>query len=229
MRKIHVLSVALVATLAFGAMNAAFASAATLQWLAGGVKITEPLASETVGELEFVDTSTIIGTEVGLLCSGIFDGTVGPGTEDMLAELLNLSKEKIELGVRLITCTVTKGTCGTATVAFENLPWLTELELMGTEAEPLFLDKILTGGKGEPGFLLHCTSPLSFEEACLGAASSDLENDPLESDVLGGFIGKELVGKCNSKTTATGFISTENDGPLLWTLVNKEPLSVSYE
>jgi hypothetical protein len=229
MKKIHVVGITVLAVFACSVMVAASASAATLQWLAEGVKITEPLASETTGELELVNTSTIIGTEVGVLCSGIFDGTVGPGAEDTITEVLNLSKEKIELGVRLITCTVTKGTCGTATLAPEDLPWLTELELMGTETEPLFLDKILNGGKGEPGYSVHCTSPLSFEEICLGAASSDLENDPLESDVLGSFIGKELVGKCNGKTTATAYLSTENDGAGLLTLNNKVPLSVSYE
>jgi hypothetical protein len=211
-----------------GAMAVASASDATLRWLASGVAITTAEPSLSVGEIELVNLKTLINTESAILCSVKFVGTVGPGIEDTITEVLDLSGNLITLEKRIV-CTNVKG-CPKPELAFLDLPWLTELELTGTEAEPLFLDKILNGGKGEPGYEIHCeVIGLPFEEACLGPGGSKLTNDISEGDVLLIFELQETL-ICTNQTLATAEIRTgAGDEEMLITLTSGLALSSSYE
>jgi hypothetical protein len=102
---------------------------------------------------------------------------------------------------------------------------------MGTEAEPLFLGKILNGGNGEPGYTVHCeVIGFPFEETCLGPAGSKLVNGVSEGDVLSFFEPEEETIKCSGETTATTEVSTgAGDAEGLITLNSGLTLSVSYE
>jgi hypothetical protein len=236
MKKAHVLGLALFAVFAFSVMAVASASATTLQWLAKGEKITSPLLSDAEGEIELGNNKAPLLGLVSVLCSGIFDGTVGPGAEDLITEVLNLSNEAITLA-KPVSCT-NVSQCPKPTVAPENLPWLTELELMGTETTPLFLNKILNGGKGEPTWWVMCEEePIVglAEEECAGPASTNIENDAAENDVLATFSKAEAEAEgalalCSGNKEKTGFVNTAaTDAVGLLLLTSGEALSVSYE
>jgi hypothetical protein len=229
MKKAHVVGVAMFAVLLFGVMSVASASAATLQWLEDALPIGTASNNDAEGEITLTNLKTAIGTKAAVLCSGIFVGSVGPGSQDVITEVLDLAEKPITLTAR-ITCTNIEG-CPKPELSPENLPWLTVLELMGTEAEPLFLDKILNGGKGEPGYTVHCeVIGFPFEETCLGVASSKLINDPSERDVLSIFEPGEETGICGNETTATAEVSTgTGDAEGLILLLNGLELAVSYE
>jgi len=237
MRKIHVFAVAALAVFAFGVV-AASASAATLQWLEGGVAMAAASASETTGEILLRNTNGGgIGLNVEVLCSGTFDGSVGPGIQDQITEVLDLNKVQVTL-TNLLACTDENGNCGSPLVAAVNLPWLTELELMGTEAAPLFLDVLKpgngnTGTAGNPGWEIDCTTIFGLvEETCTGEVGSDLENMPGENDVLGTFSEAEIVAEgaqalCSGGGGKTGTVNTDEAGLIF--LTNGKPLAVSYE
>jgi hypothetical protein len=239
MKKIHVLGIALVAMLAFNVMAAVSASAATLQWLAGGKAIASPgLNGEVVGEITLGSTNGAkLKIEAVVLCSGIFTGSVGPGPEDIATGLLNLAHEPVTPSKKLL-CPSVKTCEGNSEVVPVNLPWLTRLELMGTEAEPLFLDVIeagngATGESGNPGYEIKCKTALAtVTEKCTAAnLGANVTNDMTENDVLG-IIEKEVTPPftCNVGGANTGFVETgSGDEEGLGTLNNKEPLSVSYE
>jgi hypothetical protein len=234
MKKISAVVLALLATFAFCATAVASASAATLQWLANGSKITAPLLSESAGEFEVGSTNIPLqGGEVAALCSFTFVGTTGPNGEDLISEVLTLADALVSLSAPISCVNIAR--CKNARVAPENLPWLTELELAGSETAPLFLDRIVNGGKGEPTWWIECEEPPLplLEVECVGQFSSDLENDPMENDVLGTFSKTEqetegLLSLC--KGEKTGFVTTgAGDEVILMKLTNNQALSVSYE
>jgi hypothetical protein len=232
MKKTHVFGFMVFAVFAFSVMMAASASAATLQWLANSKPITTPQLADITGTLELGNEKAIAGFKIAVLCIGSFDGTVGPGAEDMITEVLDTAEKTVVLGTNEIACTNDKS-CPSALAAPVNLPWLTRLELMGTEAEPLFLDVLENGGKGEPGWEVMCEEPLIglVEETCTAVpakpGSADLENDPAENDVLGTFVLEEIA-LCTGTNEETGFVSTGTE-PGLILLISGEALAVSYE
>jgi len=228
------LGIAAVAMLVFGVVGAVSASAATLQWLAEGKAIAAALASETKGELLLESTNGGgLGVKVDVLCSGTFDGTVGPGAEDQILELLSLEKVLVTLEKPLLTCVVGQN-CTEPEVSAANLPWLTRLELMGTEAEPLFLDVLENGGNGNPGWEVTCLIlGVTVTEVCTAEkAGANLVNDVTEKDVLAMFEGElancTLGGK-ESALVETSSTDTPADEVGLITLNSGEALSVSYE
>jgi hypothetical protein len=235
MKKIHVLGVALVAVLALSVVGAVSASAATLQWLANGKAITSALASETTGSITLGSTNGLkIKIEAVVLCSGKFDGTVGPGGEDEITKVLNLSGVEVTLAKPLTECENVK-TCTSSEVSPVNLPWLTRLELSGTEAAPEFLDIIEQGAGGaEPGWEVVCKTSLgTVTETCTAPTTdSVLTNDTGESDVLGVFptgSGRNTAN-CSVGGAGTGFLeSSSTDEAGLSVLTSGEALSVSYE
>jgi hypothetical protein len=231
MKKAHVLGLAMFAVLAFSVTAVASASAATILWLASGVAIgtAEPVTS--TGEIELRNLKDALGQEIAVLCSGVFDGTVGPGAEDLITTVLNLGTggTEISLAKKITTCTNLMG-CTKPELTPENLPWLTELELMEVGGTVLFLNIITSGGKGEPGYTVHC-EVLNFpvEETCLGSVSANLTNDASEGDVLAVF-EKEETGVCEGKTPATGEVNSgAGDEEGLITLNSGLTLEISYE
>jgi hypothetical protein len=229
MRSLNVSLFVAITIFLFSAVAAVSASAATLKWLVDGVPIVTPEAGVATGEITLTNLKTAIGTKVSVLCSGRSIGTVGPGSEGIITELQDLTGKTVTLTNR-ITCTNIEG-CPKPELSPENLPWLTGLELMGTEAEPLFLGTLRSGGKGEPGYTMHCeVIGFPFEETCLGIASAKLVNDVAEGDVLAVAEAGEETGICGSETTATAEVTTGvGDEEGLGVLNSGLTLSVSYE
>jgi hypothetical protein len=127
MRKIQVL-VAFVAVLAFGALAASSASAAT-EWLVSGKHPTAETSAPAHGLLQLTSDG------VTFHCTGLFIGTVGPGALDLITLAENLTGTEKDL----VSCEVTKdpfSVCGgvkaLATLHAVNLPWHTMLELSGS-------------------------------------------------------------------------------------------------
>jgi hypothetical protein len=127
MKKIHALALALVAVFAFSAIAVASASAA--EWLVGGVAANKAV-SEGTGNLILGDAKVNLSME----CSGILDGTIGPGAADSVTEVLTLGKVAASLAAPLV-CTALGGceAAGKTEAAPEGLPWATELTSLTTD------------------------------------------------------------------------------------------------
>jgi hypothetical protein len=177
MRKLQIVLV-LFAVLAFSVVATVSASAETTllaEWLFNGAAVTALLPVEMAGE--FLLALLILGVEaLDILCSAIFDGSVGPNGEDEITKVLNLVKEEIgsELVGLPLECVVDLdmgnecGGVGTiADVWPDDLPWHTQLDLMESG---VILDHFL-----EIGFHIFCLTTL-FEELCLGLTSSTMTN-----------------------------------------------------
>ena len=173
MRKLHLLGVVLIAVVAFGVVSAATASAVTFllaEWLVGGAAVTSTVLTETTGELLFAENVTVLGVKIDLkfLCSGIFVGDVGPDGADDITELLNLPKELIDLTplVELgLECTNDEN-CPEPLAWADNLPWLTQLELMVDGSEEFFVDLLTPNGNGNPGYHVVCMGTTGLEDLC---------------------------------------------------------------
>jgi hypothetical protein len=201
MRKFYVLGLMLTTVSAFFAVAAV--SAFANEWLVEGNTVTTALLAETIGiseSLELVAFKSELSTERlnTITCpDGIFDGFVGPGSLDLITEVLSLEAVKVELPGVGLNCKVTSsageiGDCANNTTDAEawpvNLPWSTETSLSGTT----FLDLVLTDGSGEPGWEVLCltSAGLNVENVCTGeAANAELTNEATSPiSVLGNFV-----------------------------------------
>ena len=239
MRKIYVVSVALIAALALAAIGSASASATTLQWLANGKAITTGLSGKATGELTLGSTNGLkLKIEDEVLCSWILVIEVDDeGGVWVIIEWLDLSGEKVSLTAPLL-CASVKTCEGTNEVEPVNLPWLGHLELMGTEAEPLFLAVLEagnghTGEAGNPGWSVSCKTALgTVTETCTVAGQGlNVTNDATENDVLGVFEHEATPpATCSVGGANTGFFeSGTGDEAYLFVLTNGDALSASYE
>src|ERR1700683_4363024 len=146
MTKFRILGIALVAVFAFGAVLAASASAATFllaEWLVGGAAVTTELTTEATGELLLEDTKVPLLGKAVVLCSGIFDGWVGPNSLGWISEVLTLAGAAVSntvLSGQALECTG-QTSCETNTVVLVwpiGLPSETEVELLEQTGGPLF-------------------------------------------------------------------------------------------
>jgi hypothetical protein len=142
---------------AFGVLTAS-ASAVTFllaQWLFNGAAVTTALLTEAPGELELVNTNAGgLGATAKVLCSGVFDGWVGPESLDHTSEVLTLTGVLVsstELVGQVAECTNTSG-CENPTVWPDGIPGETEVELMVDGTEEFFVD-LLFGA----GWYVECT------------------------------------------------------------------------
>lgn len=191
-----------------------------------GGKITEPLASETVGTIILRDDDTPAGS-AAVLCSGILDGTVGPGGEDSITVLLDLAKKEITLAGPGLLCERVE-TCAAASEASPievwalKLPWHTELFLMENGE---ILD-LIVGAEYE---LLCLVVGLMVEDKCASADSGVLViNDPLTGDAESP-AGAELLhpATCSLGGAESGLEFIDELSEI--NLVSGELLSVSSE
>jgi len=152
------LGLALLAIFAFSVVATATASAELFllaEWLFNGATITSELLVESPGELLLEDNKVPILGKAMVLCSGILDGFVGPGSADLITEVLKLNKESISrtaLSGVALECT-NQENCPEPLLWAVNLPWTTELELHedpGPEEDYVVL--IL----GKPGWEIEC-------------------------------------------------------------------------
>jgi hypothetical protein len=169
MKRNHVLGVALLAMFAFGVLTAS-ASAVTFllaQWLFNGTAVTTALLTEAPGELELVNTNAGgLGVTSKILCSGIFDGWVGPESLDFTSEVLNLKNELVsstELVGLIAECT-NSANCENPQVWPDGIPGETEVELMVDGTEEFFVDLLFNAG-----WYVECTI-LGFKVAELCSA-----------------------------------------------------------
>jgi hypothetical protein len=236
MRTGHLLAIATFVAIIFNVVYVTPGSATEILWLKNGNPIVASQFAETEGEITIGNLKTVLG-EDAVLCSLFFDmsGGIGPGAKGEISGVLTSAGIETELGETELTCVNVKN-CPSPHVVGFNLPWVTKLELMGTETEPLFLE-IYTGKTGSPGWEIDCLQPLLGleEESCTGEFSSNVENDPGEEDVLESFSVSEqetegLLLTCSGNREKTGFITTNEDGPVLTKLVDMgQALAVSYE
>ncbi len=171
-------------------------------WLEGGVVPAEALSvdSESIGALTLKDTAT----GVILSCEGLNEGTVGPGAKDSITKITSLG------GANLVPCTfVAKGPCESSSppsAEAVNLPWLTELLLVGGKN----LDDIVGTG-GNAGWAAHClVVGLNITDTCTKAeTSADIDNTT-EGDVVALFsaaIGG--LANCTQGGAETGEVTGE--------------------
>ena len=165
MRKLHILALALVAVFAFAAISVA--SAGATEWLLEGLPITSPdsVNSELIGFILLQDHGAF--TEPALLCGGTDEGTVGPGAVDT------------ETVITVTSCVADSGECKNPIVKAIDLPWKTELVLIGAEIR----DKITAGGKGEPGYETTCETFIgTLHDTC----KTELGSAKFVKNVVGG-------------------------------------------
>jgi hypothetical protein len=219
MRKIQLLGIALVVVCAFSAFTVASASALTLvaaKWLANGAVVNANLAADTLGELLFEN----VLNGGAILCSGLFEGTVGANGVDNITKVFNLAGTEIpaldETGATGgLSCSGEK-TCETGSEIWPvGLPFKTQLDLDTEDGK--FYDLVLNAEY----FILCLFFGSSINELCVAAAGTMGE----VKNVAGGVeaVGStEPLGTCNGNTE-DGLITAE---PNLLT-VTGETLSVS--
>lgn len=203
------------------------------EWLVNGSVISTELSIESSG-LVSVDFLTLGILVVSVNCENGFDGTVGPGSSELITAILNSSKEEISgtplvgLGLNCAIETSVDETCGKvgeqARLWPINLPWQAKIELSGTE----FLGDLPTTS----GYEVLCppiTIDLNEHEEFLEFLGSK-ENlcEGLKSALLTNEVGQ--VSETYSEATNEIFC-TEGVGHMggsrLIQLVNGETLSIS--
>jgi hypothetical protein len=251
MRKITTMVFALFAVCAFCALSASAAFAES-EWLFKGLPIegAAGLEAETEGEITLIKYAET-GSETvlnELLCSGIFDGFVGPLNLDRVTDLLSLEHllEIGELGSsgmeESLDCEVMFDAgslldCKSGTFALlwvDNLNlltedwWNTEITLSGG----VFLDDFTSNLSGLfPGYDVECESLLGIRgsELCEGLVTADLENDAGGS-VLGTFLPTPVAerGTCSSTGARSADITGMGDTWVTEGQLNRlTPLTVS--
>ncbi len=223
MRKIQVFWLVLVAMCAFSAFASTQAfgalTFALAQWLAGGNLILEALLSDAVGSLLFED----LLTGAAFLCSGLFEGTVGPESADEITMVYSLPGTTLieELdeatATKGLVCTEGLVLCSKVEIWPLKLPWLTEVEL---DVETGLFYELTTGAE----YNLLC-EVLGMDKVELCAAPTGTAGELL--NVTGGV---EAMGVAEPESTCNGEVEmglVEADPENLITLVNGEPLTVS--
>lgn len=221
MRKIQVFWLVLVAMCAFSAFASSQAFALTFelaQWLANGALIAEALLSDAVGSLFFED----LLTGAHFLCSGLFEGTVGPDSADEVTMVYDLTGRLIEeldetTATAGLVCTENLNLCSKVEIWPVKLPWLTEVEL---DIETGLFYELTTGA----AYNLLC-EVLGMDKVELCEAVTGTSGELL--NVTGGV---EVMGVAEPESTCNGVAEmglVEADPGNLITLTNGEPLTVS--
>jgi hypothetical protein len=221
-KKIQMLGVALVAMFAFSALVAsvAFAEPTLLaEWLIGGQSVlTLTLAKYTFSAL-LSDTSN--GSDV--VCSWVYDGSVGPNGEAEVTEVLTLAGTVVTLTAPLKceSAAVCEKSTTDVEVIPENLPWHLLLVLM--ESNGKFLE-IWIGFANTIDCLvlgLKITDECQSENAAVevsnvtgGVEAAEEALTPLGSCSIGGAGTGEFVPlKGNLLTTTSGELLTMSSEP----------------
>jgi hypothetical protein len=212
MKRFRVLGVAVVALVAVSALTVSSASAATFlaaEWLLNGAVISSAINTEAPGEIDLINTNGGgFGIKTQILCSGIFDGTVGPKGADTVTKVLSLTGEEIT-ETNTLNCANSEG-CEGALVNAVNLPWKTELELIGSDTGEPFVDLLINAG-----YKVSCTVlGVKITEECV-AAETAVEQTAVSGGVKGVFSEafRELAGAKKGNCGAhTEVASTTGEG-----------------
>jgi hypothetical protein len=221
MKRSQMLFILFIAVLGLGAIGASSASAVTLlaEWLLNGSAIVTPDLVEIPGELNITDLDAGgVGITSELLCTIIFDGTVGPGSADLITEVLTLTGvkmvEPLATGAAL-ECTNSKN-CESPKAWYEGLPWETEAELLEQTAGTFFADYLLNSAFVSECTILGikaeelCTAPVMAIELTNEAAGTVkwVFSDPFQE--LAGF----KLGECGSHAEVTEVAGTGQITPV---------------
>lgn len=143
------------------------------KWLNNGSEITSATSVDTAGETLFENTS--IGAAI--LCSALFEGTVGPGSAYELTKMLDLSSNEIkELVGNGLKCSSVKACeTGDAELWPEHLPFKSALYANSEKTQ--FVVAVEPNGSGLlPAFEVLClVLGINVEELCEDAERSDNE------------------------------------------------------
>ena len=170
MRKLSMLSVTVLAALAFGAVVVASALADNTVWLVNGAQLTSKVLvdSETTGKVSLTD----MGLPAAVECEEILDeGWVGPGSEDEVTSVVfDKACTHPEKAENLKGELVTNACTSVDLVKAVDLPWKTLLELIAGNTWVLFFATT----NGEPGYATECGSALGLvTDTCKTTANNN--------------------------------------------------------
>jgi hypothetical protein len=133
-KKYQILGVGLLVCAVYGAIAASASLAA--EWLVGGNKILAALTATNTAEVLFEDS----GSGLAIVCSMLFDGTIGPGGGDNVTSILTLAGVEVTAAAPLLC--KREAVCEESATEIEwspvGLPWKTTLILLTTLFEDLF-------------------------------------------------------------------------------------------
>jgi hypothetical protein len=221
MKRSQILPILFIAVLGLSAIGASNASAVTLlaEWLLNGAAIVTSDLVEIPGELIFADRDAGgVGITSELLCSIIFDGTVGPSSADLITEALTLTGVKVVEPLATgepLACTNSKN-CESPKAWTEGLPFETEAELLEQTAGTFFADYLLNFA-----LVSECTIlGIKAEELCTASVMAiELTNEAagtvkwVFSDAFQELAGFKL-GTCGSNAEVTEVLGTGQITPV---------------
>jgi len=210
MKKIITTAITLFTVLIPATIVTASANAAP-EWLIDGLPVGEAKSDlgESKGEeilLEF--KSALINFDID--CKVLMEGTAGPGAAGTITKAHTAPAE----------CKIIEGIGPLQEVEFLKLPWKTELTLV-MEGVNLYRDLVLSGGTGEPGWLVKLNGvDFTCEWEATKELFAEVTNVAEGADYV--FHGNEApTAKCSSM--GTGKI----DGLILFKAEGGKTLSVS--
>jgi hypothetical protein len=209
MRKSYILAFAAMAVFAYSAITSASAFAVQTIWLADGNFILSSaervlVDSELVAGTKLLLEDMKAGIETNVECTKVNnEGWIGPDSLDEVT--------LVEFPETITNNCTANAKCGKLlAVAAVNLPWTTELLLVGGVA----LDDILKGSGvvGKPGYLVECEpmAGLKVDDTCTSETSSaDIDNNATEGDVVALF--NEAIAETEAATCSAA-APTEHTG-----------------
>jgi hypothetical protein len=187
-----------------------------IAWLLKREEAKAAVATTTTGELLLEDMGATV--VIDALCSGIIDGTIGPGAAGLIEKILSSTGVEITLE-KPLTCVDANNHCSEklVKVAPEKLPWETVLAASGSS----ILDIVLG-----VEFFSECTIFFKVTDSCHAIESSSLLKDGLEGEVLQTF--SEAAGtpnaQCSASSGSQGLLETPEAG--LMKTTSGEALSI---
>lgn len=194
---------------------------ARVNWRLNGLPLSEAVATKGTGTLTLTEKFSILGN-VGVKCEATTEGTAGPGALGTATKWT------------LSGCVPTAGcAAGTVTMEAVNLSWNTELLAAGKAVD----EKLLSSGKGTPGFKWKCRAfGIQVEDTCTATLKASTANG--SSGVTATFIAGEKLSCVNGENSGLvegsntieaksgGKLSAELEEPPLWR-VNGVPIATA--
>lgn len=209
------------------------------EWLFNGGAVTTELLTETTGELLLEDNKVPILGKAAVVCSGILDGWIGPGSLDWVSEVLLLNGTTVvsttPLTGEAVSCT-DETNCEEPLLWAVHLGWQTEVELWETESlGTFFINLILPHEGGEnPGWEIECMKSIVgaiTDECTAPEAAAELT---LEGATLLGTFSEAItllaglaLGTCTQGGANSGVVVSEKGGGVIALNGGGEPTASS--
>jgi hypothetical protein len=193
MKKHHVFGLAMLAIFAFSALTAMSASAETTllaEWLIKEKAVTTLTSVEISGELLLEDA----GVKGHVVCSGIFDGSVGESGEIEITEVLTLGGVAGTLAAPVLCKSAAGSACEESAtdveVAPDGLPWHGLLYLMEGNIMLLELSTVVT-------YFVSCLDlGIKITDECTSAAGTS-------GKIVNSATSAEQTGEATPKANCT--------------------------